>query len=122
MAQASKTPKLIEQTALVLLNARGEIIRLEISAVMARVSQERAAAIFVDNAARAIYGQRYFSGVDVDQAVSGFISEVIAAIRATYRQESQLALQQGKRFPAADPTMQKIRQIINEKIKERRPS
>jgi hypothetical protein len=33
-----------------------------------------------------------------------------------------MALQQGEKFPAADPTMQKIRQIINEKIKERRPS
>jgi len=122
MEEVSKTPKLIQQMALMLLNAGGEIIRLNISAVMARISQERAAAIFVDNTAREIYGQRYFSGVNVDQAVSGFISEVMAAIRTTYRQEADMALQQGKKFPAVVPTMQKIRQIINQKIQEPRRS
>jgi spermidine synthase len=122
MDEVSKIPKLIQQTDLVLLNARGQIIRLKISAVMARVSQERAAAIFVDNAARAIYGQRYFSGINVDQAVSGFISEVMNAIRTTYRREAEMALRQGIKFPAADPTMRKIRQIITEKVQVNGPS
>jgi spermidine synthase len=122
MDEVSKRPKLIQQVALVLLNARGEAIKLEISAVMARVSQERAAAIFVDNAARAIYGQRYFSGINVDQAIAGFISEVMSAIRATYRRETEMALRQGIKFPAADPTMRKIRQVITEKVQEARPS
>ena len=118
MHEVSKIPRLIEQTALMLINARGEIIRLEISAVIARVSQERAAVIFVDNAARAVYGQRYFSGKNVDQAVSGFISEVMSAIRATYHREAETAWRQGIKFPAADPTMRKIRNVIIEKVQE----
>jgi spermidine synthase len=122
MEEVSKIPKLIQQTALVLLKAGGEIIKLEISAVMVRVSQERAAAIFVDNAARTIYGQRYFSGINVDQAVSGFISEVMSAIRATYRREAERALHKGIKFPASDPTMRKIRQIITEKVQEGGPT
>ena len=83
--------------------------------MIARVSQERAAVIFVDNAARAVYGQRYFSGKNVDQAVSGFISEVMSAIRATYHREAETAWRQGIKFPAADPTMRKIRNVIIEK-------
>ena len=122
MEEISKIPKLIQQIALVLLNTRGEITRLEISAVMARVSQQRAAAMFVNNAARTIYGQRYFSGINVDQAVAGFISEVMSAIRAAYRREAEMALQRGRKFPAADPTIQKIRQIITEKVQETEPS
>jgi len=54
MDEVSKMPKLIQQTPLVFVNAGGEVIRLKISAVMVRVSQERAAAIFVDNATRVI--------------------------------------------------------------------
>ena len=122
MEEVSKIPKLIQQTDLVLLNAGGQSIKLEISAVMVRISRERAAAIFVDNAARAIYGQRYFSGIDADQAVSGFISEVMNAIRATYRREAELALRQGRKIPAADATMRKIRQIITEKVQQSRQS
>jgi len=118
MREVSKIPRLIEQTALMLLNARGEIIRLEISAVIARVSQERAAVVFVDNAARVVYGQRYFSGKNVDQAISGFISEVMSAIRATYHREAETAWRQGIKFPAADQTMSKIRNVIIEKVQE----
>jgi len=81
-----------------------------------------AAAIFVDNTARTIYGQRYFSGINLDQAVSGFISELMNAIRATYRREAEIALRQGIKFPAADPTMRKIRQVITEKVLEGGPS
>lgn len=113
-----KIPRLIEQTALAFLNARGEIIRLKISAVIARVSRERAAAVFLDNAARVVYGQRYFSGPDVDRAVSGFISEVMNAIRATYRREAAMASQQGIKLPAAAPTMKKIKNLIVEKVQQ----
>ena len=45
-----------------------------ISAVVARISKVRAAAIFVDNAAHVIYGQRYFSGNDLDKTMAGFVS------------------------------------------------
>lgn len=81
-----------------------------------------AAAIFVDNTAKTIYGQRYFSGINLDQAVSGFISEVMSAIRATYRRAAEIALHRGIKFSAADPTMRKIRQIITEKVLEGGPT
>jgi len=58
----------------------------------------------------------------VDQAVSGFISEVMSAIRGTYRREAEMALHKGIKFPASDPTMRKIRQIITEKVQEGGPT
>jgi spermidine synthase len=120
--EISKIPQLIQQTALMLLNAQGQVFSLKISGVMARVGPQRAAAIFVDNAARVIYGQRYFSGSNVDQDVSGFITEVMSAIGAAYRREVEVALRQGTKFPAAGPTISKIRQIIGEKVRPSGPA
>lgn len=115
-AELSKVPSLLQNVSFILLNEKGMPIRLVISAVIARVSQVRAAAIFVDNAARVIYGQRYFSGNDLDKAMAGFVSEVMAAIRAVYVRETQIAVSRGKRFPDADLTQKKIKGVITEKI------
>jgi len=46
----------------------------------------------------------------------------MGAVRATYHREAEMALQQGIKFPAADPTLRQIRQIITEKIHENSPS
>lgn len=107
-------PRLIRQKTFELLDDQGRVIRWTISAVMARAGGERAAAVFVDNAARQIYGQRYFSGPDLDQAISGFIDEVMQAIQTTYLGESRTALGQGRRFPSASKTLLKIKQTITD--------
>jgi len=46
----------------------------------------------------------------------------MSAIRATYRRAAEMALHKGIKFPAADPTMRKIRQIITEKVLEGGPT
>ena len=108
----SMVPRLIQKTVLELHNAGGQIIRWEISAVKAPIGPERAAAMFVNNAARAIYGQRYLSGPDLDRSMDGFVSQVMQAIQAAYEREAQMAHRQGVQYPAAQPTMDKIKQII----------
>jgi spermidine synthase len=115
-AELSKVPSLLQNLSFILLNEKGEPIRLVISAVIVRISKVRAAAIFVDNAARVIYGQRYFSGNDVDKTLAGFVSGVMAAIRTLYERETQIAVSRGRKFPAADPTKKKIKSVIIEKI------
>jgi hypothetical protein len=99
-------------------NERIKIFAAGFSACRRDIFLSGAAAIFVDNAARVVYGQRYFSGKNVDQAIFGFISEVMSAIRATYHREAETAWRQGIKFPAADPTMSKIRNVIIEKVQE----
>ena len=115
-AELSKVPALLQNMSFILLNEKGAPIRLVISAVIARISQVRAAAVFVDNAARVIYGQRYFSGNDLDKTLAGFVSEVMAAIRTVYERETQIAVSRGKRFPDADLTQKKIKDVIIEKV------
>jgi spermidine synthase len=115
-AELSKVPSLLQNISLILLNEKGAPIRLVISAVIVRVSKVRAAAVFVDNAARDIYGQRYFSGSDLDKTIAGYVSGVMAAIRSVYERETQIAVSRGRKFPAADPTKKKIRGVILEKI------
>ena len=107
-------PRLIRQKAFELLNDQGQIVRWTISAVMARAGEERAAAVFVDNAARKIYGQRYFSEPGLDKSISGFIDDVLQAIQNTYDGQVQTARRQGRHFPAARPTMKKIEHTITE--------
>ena len=114
MDAVSMIPRMIRQTAFELVNENGQTIRWEISAVMARAGQKRAAAVFVDNAARQIYGQRYFSGPDLDQSISEFIATVMQAIQTVYDRQAQMALRQGYQYPAANPTMLKIRETIAE--------
>lgn len=108
----SMIPTLIQQTTLELLNAGGQTIRLVISAVMARAGQERAAAIFVDNAAREIYGQRYFSGPNLNQSISEFVAAVMRAVQSAYDSEAQSASRQGHQYPPAHATMMRIRGTI----------
>jgi len=116
-AELAKVPRLLENMSFILLNENGAPIRLVISAVIAHVSSVRAAAIFVDNAARVIYGQRYFSGNDVDKTISKFVSDVMAAIGTVYERETRIAAGRGKRFPDADSTQKKIRDVIIEKVR-----
>jgi len=115
-AELSKMPSLLQNMSFILLNEKGEPIRLEISAVIVRVSEERAAAIFVDNAARVIYGQRYFSGSDLDKTIAEFVSGVMTAIRTVYDRETQIAVSQGRKYPAGHPTQKKIKDLIIEKV------
>jgi len=111
---ASLIPALIQETTLVLLNAEGQTIRWKISAVMARVGKERAAAIFVDNAAREIYGQRYFSGPDLNHSISDYVATVMQSIQNAYDNEAQMALRLGRRYPGANMTKLKIKNTIAE--------
>ena len=112
----SRVPKLLQQIRFILLNARGEKLSVDISAVIARESDERAAVLFVDNAVRKIYGQRYFSGADLDARMRGFVSDVAAALQAAYREEAERSRGQGIAYPAAGPTLQRIQDIITSKV------
>lgn len=108
--EVMKIPTLLDRLPLTLANNAGEKVVVEISAVIARVSEERAALIFVDNAARIIFGQRYFSGIDADQNMHGFAREVLAAIRAVYLEQAGPSREES--FPALATTMQRVRALI----------
>jgi len=114
----SRVPKLLQQIRFILLNVRGEKLTVDISAVIARESKERAAVLFVDNAVRKIYGQRYFSGTDLDARIQRYVNDVSAALQAAYREEAERSRSQGIAYPAAGPTLQRIQDIITSQVGE----
>jgi len=108
-------PTLLQKRPLVFLNNNGEKVVIEISAVIARVSEVRAAVVFVDNSAKKIFGQRYFSGDNLDKTMGNFTEDVMVSIQAAYLADVELAQQGGKKFPALDSTMNRIKDIIQAK-------
>jgi spermidine synthase len=119
VAALRRQPKLLQRVALILLNEKGEKIRVEISAVLVPVSEERVSVVFVDNDARVIYGELYFSGLEKEEFIHQFVNEVMVSIRTAYHQDAANALQQGDRFPLAALTLRKIKELITAKVKER---
>ncbi len=108
-------PTLLDMMRLVFHGEKNQNEMLEISAVIARVSSDRAALVFVNNAAREIFGQKYFSGPDLDAAMAAFNEEVMTGIQNMYAQESVTAHAQGRNLPPLLSSITKIKHIIAEK-------
>ncbi|HBH61706.1 MAG TPA: spermidine synthase [Nitrospiraceae bacterium] len=113
--EAATIPYLLEDTSVTLLDEKGGRVVKVISAVVARVSDIRASLVFVDNDEKIIYGSTYFDGPDLEKTISRFVNEVLTTIDDTYRAEAERALGEGKEFPPLNPTMDKIRNIVQTK-------
>ena len=114
----AREPRLLQKTALILQNEQGAAVKVEISAVLVPVSSKRASVMFVDNDARVVYGELYFSGLNHEQRMDQFVDDVMRNIRSIYRDEAWNALQKGSRFPGAASTLKEIKEIIRVKIQE----
>jgi hypothetical protein len=114
--ELSHIPKLYRQVPFTLRGHRGENMVVTISVVIVRISDERAAVMFVDNAARKIYGQRYLSGPSLDEQIHRFADGVISDMGAAYRREAGKALTAGKAFPPEKKTLLRIKQVIDKQV------
>jgi spermidine synthase len=114
----AREPRLLQKTALILQNEQGAAVKVEISAVLVPVSSKRASVMFVDNDARVVYGELYFSGLNHEQRMDQFVDDVMRTIRSIYRDEAWNALRKGSKFPAAASTLKEIREIIKVKVQE----
>ncbi len=59
------------------------------------VGRERASVVFVDNDARVVYGELYFSGLNPEQHMNQFVDDVMASIRASYHRDARNAFRKG---------------------------
>lgn len=116
---AETAPRLLQKTVLRLLAGDGKGIVKEISAVLAPVSSERSAVVFVDNDDRIIYGQLYVSGPGKEQFITLFVDDVLASVNAAYEKEAAVASKGRGGFPDADATLRAVREVILNKVKER---
>jgi spermidine synthase len=114
------TPALIRAEQFLLSGEMGDKSSLEISAVMVRIGEERAAVIFVDNRSRTIYGQKYIDArkEDLEGRVRIFAEDVLSSLRAAYQREAILAARNGRAYPPAPTTLQRMREIITSMAKE----
>jgi spermidine synthase len=119
-SEAASTPRLLQKEVFNFLAEGGKTVVKEISAVLAPVNKERAAVMFVDNDARIVYGQLYVSGPGKEAFIDRFVQDTMMAIRTAYQEEAFSALRGKRRFPEADATLRKIKEIIQFKVQEKK--
>ena len=107
-------PRLLASEVFALLAPDGRRRRVEISAVEVRVGTSRGAVIFVDNAVREVYGQRYQNGSteELDAALPAFAGEVLATLREVYEQEAAAATSRGLVLPPQQATLDRLRAAV----------
>ncbi len=115
-------PSLIRRSAFLLFHEKGQSITKEIATVLVPISPERASVVFVDYAAKKVYGQRYFSGADRDTEINRFAQDVAAALEAAYRKEAYHARSRGNQLQPAESTLRRMQDIIILKVQEARDS
>ncbi|HEY5657674.1 MAG TPA: spermidine synthase, partial [Myxococcota bacterium] len=107
-------PKLVASESFALLTAEGGTRSVQISAVDVRVGRSRGKIVFVDNAARNVYGQRYRDGsrAELDVALPAFATEVLAALRSAYEEQAAAAASRGLELPPAEDTLAHLRAVV----------
>jgi spermidine synthase len=109
----SMEPRPLKQVSFAFDDGRGGRRIVEITAVMSRVSAEMTLVDFVDNNARVIYGQLRIPGRSDDDAVMLMTDRVMERLRHVYDGEAETARKQGRRYPAAESVLEKMRDIIS---------
>jgi hypothetical protein len=69
--------------------------------------------MFVDNRAKAVYGQRYIDDYSRGDVVPRIVDAVMTAVRVTYQKEAELAASRRKALPAAESALRKIRDAVH---------
>lgn len=115
----AKIPVLLKKTTVTLADDQGRAVVKEVSAVLARISSQRASVIFVDNRQRLIYGQLFVDGKNIDQELRSFADQVLQGVDRLYRQERQQAVLQGRGLPSGAAFDQLLNDYITKRIDSR---
>jgi hypothetical protein len=113
-ASVSMEPRPLKKASFAFDDGRGGRRIIEITAVMSRVSAEMAFVDFVDNNARVIYGQLRIPGRRNDDAVMLVTDRIMERLRNAYDAEAETARKEGRRYPAAESVLEKMRDVISE--------
>ena len=113
-------PRRLASEVFALGTASGGSRKVEISAVEVRVGDSRGVVIFVDNATREVYGQRYRDGSseELDAWLPAFARQVLARLRGAYEAEAADAASAGRALPPAESTLDRLRSVVLEEVSE----
>ncbi|HET6364847.1 MAG TPA: fused MFS/spermidine synthase, partial [Nitrospirota bacterium] len=111
-------PRLLKQVELGLVNDKGEIIKVQFSAVIIRSSEERARVFFVDNSSRVVFGILRVRGADRDAYVASFVDDLLKSVQALYDEEQKMTVASGKAYPSATSLLPKIKHLVELKVEQ----
>ncbi len=115
-------PALLQRVTFLFSNGLGKKVMKEISAVLVPISRTRASIVFVDNAARVVYGQITVSRYTGNVAAHDFVRNVIMNLQDVYHQEAERALGRKQALPPFGPTMRKMQDAITMNVQGYRGS
>jgi len=119
----ARRPRLYRAVTFELETQEGQRKPFELSAVTIRISPSRGVVVFVDNAVREIYGQRYIDAPEdeVRPRLREIAEVVLEEIELTYRLELQAARGRGAALPAEGPTLDRLRELVARRCAEPEP-
>lgn len=83
-AARALAPRPLRAESFAVVSDNGAVATVEITAVLVPVSRTRAALMFVDDAARIVYGQVYIDDYEQGDTVARAVAETMAAARGAY--------------------------------------
>lgn len=114
--EAGGEPRLLKQVELYIVNEKGEITKLQFSAVILRRSKEKARVFFVDGKSRVIFGRLRVQGANRDAYIGGFVDDMMKSVLEVYDQERKTAVARGAEYPTAASVLPKIKNMVELRI------
>jgi spermidine synthase len=116
--EAGGEPHLLKQVELNIINAKGEVTRLQFSAVILRRSKEKARVFFVDSNSRVVFGKLRVRGANRDAYIGSFVDDVMKSVLEVYNQEQKTAVASGAEYPTAASVLPKIKNMVELKVEQ----
>ena len=114
-------PRLLQEAPFAFAADGGGRLEVTVSAVLVPVSRTRASVMFVDNAARVIYGQVYVDDYDREGRAERLAAAGLAALHAAYQREAATARESGRALPPEDETVRKMRAAVGPQVQDAGP-
>jgi spermidine synthase len=116
--EAGGEPHLLKQVELNIINEKGEVTKLQFSAVMLRRSKEKARVFFVDSNSRVVFGKLRVQGANRDAYIGSFVDDVMKSVLEVYNQEQKTAVARGADYPTAASVLPKIKNMVELKVEQ----
>ncbi len=99
----------------------GALATVEITAVLVPMSRTRAALMFVDNAARVVYGQTYVDDYERGDTIARVTGDAMTAARGVYETQAQVSGARRQAPPRAAVILPKIEAAIRASLARQAP-
>lgn len=113
-------PKLLKQVLFDIVDKKGQLCKLQFSAVLLRKNKEKARIFFVDNTSHFVFGKLNIKGAINEPFVSGFVDNTVRTIEGIYTQQRTQAVASGKNLPQETIIFPEIKRLVELNIEQTR--